>query len=155
MRRALLLLLLPLLLAPAPAAACFGPKLYLAAPAGAQGDVLFALVALYLKEKTGVETVRVDLAGAEPQAALRAERADLAFAATGEGTVLLAVDGLPPLRAGQRPLTDLRFTTVPAALRKLAGLLKAAQVAELTAEVDRGASAAAVARRFFAAGGWL
>lgn len=151
-----LLLVLLLLAAVLPSWACFGPKLYLAPSAGAEGEVLFALVSLYVKEKTGTDTVRVDPAGEEPLALLRGEKADLAFSEGGEGgTPLLAVDGLPVLLAGRRPVEDLQFTTVAPALKKLAGLLAAADVAALAAEVEGGAPPLAAVRRFLMARGWI
>lgn len=157
MKRAALLAIMLLVLFASPAAACFGPKLYLGGAAGPEGDALFELVALYVKEKTGVETVRVDLAGEAPLAALAAERADLVLVAgeTPEASTLLRLEGLPRLVAGLRPQQDLQFTTVMPALRKLGRLLSAADVAALTAAVERGESAAAAARRLLMTKGWI
>lgn len=157
MRRPLLLALLLLLATAFPAAACFGPKLYLGTSSGPQSAVLFEVVALYVKEKTGVETVRVDLAGEAPLAALGAEQADLVLAdgATPAETTLLALDGLPRLVAGRRVLEELQFTTVAPALRRLARLLTVADVAGLLSAVEAGAPPAAAARRLLMAKGWL
>lgn len=157
MRPSLFLTLLLLLVTAFPAAACFGPKLYLGTSSGPQSAVLFEVVALYVKEKTGVETVRVDLADEAPLAALRAEKADLVLAdgATPAEATLLALDGLPRLVAGRRVLEDLQFTTVAPALRRLARLLTAADVAGVLSAVEGGTPPAAAARRLLMAKGWL
>lgn len=157
MRGSLFLLFLLLYVAAQPAAACFGPKLYLGAAPGPQPAILFEVVSLYVKEKTGVEMVRVDLAEEAPLAALQAERADMVLAAgdTPAEATLLDLDGLPRLVAGRRVLEDLQFTTVMPALRKLSRLLTAADVAGLQAAVDRGTPPAAAARKLLMTKGWL
>ena len=146
-----------LLLLPCGVLACFGPKLYVGTQEGAQADLLYELASLYVKEKTGVETVRVPLEGKDPLAELHAERLDLAFApAGGEGvTELLAVAGYPVLVSGRRPLEELQFTTVAPALRKLDGLLQPKHLTGLVARVDAGAPPAATARRFLMEQGWI
>ncbi len=140
-----------------PAGACFGPKLFLGTAPGVQADVLFELVTLYVKEKTGTETVRVDLAGKEPLAELRGERVDMVFwgGETVAEPALLAVEGVPALISGERPLQDLQFTTVGPALRKLGRQLTAGHVAELVRKVEQGAPPAAAARRFLMDQGWI
>ncbi len=157
MKRLSLLCSLLLCLAVVPASACFGPKLYLGGVSAPADEALFELVALYVKEKTGIETLRVDLAGEAPLAALAAERADLVLAVgeTPEEATLLALPGFPRLVAGRRPLADLQFTTVVPALRKLGRMLAAADVAAVTAAVEQGESAAAAARKLLMAKGWL
>lgn len=138
-----------------PVSACFGPKLYVGVGMGAEQELLYALTALYLKEKTGVETERVALDGRDPLAEIAAQRLDLAFTAATDGTVLLDMPGLPRLVSGPRPLEDLQFTTVAPALRKLAALLNTEEVHRLVAEVRAGAAPAATARRYLSAKGWL
>lgn len=157
MRRALFLMLPVLLLTAFPAAACFGPKLYLGTSSGPQSAVLFEVVALYVKEKTGVETVRVDLADEAPLAALHAEKADmiLAVGVTPAETTLLALDGLPRLVVGKRVLEDLQFTTVAPALRRLARVLTVADVAGVLTAVEDGMPPAAAVRQLLMTKGWL
>lgn len=156
MKRILFILLALGLLSAAPAAACFGPKLYLGTGAGTQADILFELVALYVQEKTGTEIVRVDTEGREPLTLLREEKLDLAFAGNARiENSLLTVAGLPGLVAGDRPLRDLQFTTVIPALKKLNGLLLAEHVSMMAAEIESGASPAAAVRRFLMERGWI
>ncbi len=159
-RRALLALLalVWLICVPAPSQACFGPKLYIGAPGTAQGELLFELVALYVKEKTGTESIRVVLeGGTDPLGAIRGEKVDLAFAghASGPEPALLQVAGLPLLVSGKRPLEDLQFTTVGPALRKLNTLLQAAEIEALVGQVAQGAPPAAAARKFLMAKRWI
>lgn len=155
--RALAGLLLTALVVAAPAAACFGPKLYIGTGAGPEQDFLYALVALYIKEKTGVETVRVPLAGSDPVGEIAAERVDLAFVAPTDerGSAVLAPAGFSRLLAGARVRDDLQFTTVLPALRKLAGLLTPAELSQQIAMVSQGGAPAATARHFLFAQGWL
>jgi hypothetical protein len=150
-----LFILLSLLIA-APAAACYGPKLHLGSSGTVQDEALFALVTLYLKEKTGINTVPVKLAGRTPAQVLAANKVDLVFAESGaEGTVVLEIPELPMLLAGPRPRQDLQFTTVLPALRRLAKVLTAADVAELVARIEGGASPMAAARSLLMARRWI
>lgn len=147
-----------MVLAGAPAAACFGPKLYVGVVADPRQELLFALVSLYVVEKTGVESERLPLAAGEsPKTALAEERVDLVFCgAPIEGAeTLLAVPGYPLLASGPRPLTDLQFTTVAPALRKLATLLTAADLAELEERVAGGEKPLAATRRLLRERRWL
>ena len=150
MRRCTLLLLF--LLGTAPAWACFGPKLYIGVEPGAAGDLNFALVSLYIKEKTGVEAVRVAMAGKDAAAAVAAAaQVDLATApATNSGALLTLPDGTI-LLAGQRVRDDLQFTTVLPALTKLQRLLAQADGDTMLARVRAGEGAMAVARSWFKA----
>ncbi len=140
-----------------PAGACFGPKLYLGTGQEPAETVLFELVALYVKEKTGTESVRVELEGSDPAVKLRAEEIDMAFFTQhpASGTVVLEIPGLPLLVAGPRPLNDLQFTTVAPALKKLDRLLGAEQVKKLVKQVEQGAFPGAAARRFLMSQGWI
>lgn len=154
----LLTFMLVLLLLAAPVSACFGPKLYWGVGPEPEQAVLYALASLYVKEKTGVESVRNDLAaGQDPLAELVGEQVDLAFVASAQapGERLLVIEGLPPLVSGKRPLEDLQFTTVAPALRKLAGLLTREDVVRLAGQVAAGASELAVARQFLMERRWL
>jgi len=157
MKRPVLLVLLLLWLAAAPASACFGPKLYFGGVAGEEGEALYELVALYVKEKTGVETVRIDLGSEAPLAALSAGRADLVLVAAEapDASTLIAIAGLPRLVVGARPQEDLQFTTVVPALRKLGRLLSAADVEVVATASSRGVPAAAAARTLLMSKGWI
>lgn len=142
--------ILLLLLCAVPALACFGPKLYIGVEPGARGDLAFALVSLYVKEKTGVEAVRVELAAATAAAAIaQGETVDLALAPAGNaGGVLTFADGMT-LIAGHRLRDDLQFTTVLPALSKLQGVIAGADLTPLQTRIARGEGALAVARSFF------
>ena len=145
-------LLILFLLCTAPAWACFGPKLYIGVEPGAAGDLNFALVSLYIKEKTGVEAVRVAVAGKDAAAAIAAAKeVDLATApAASAGGILTLPDGAI-LLAGQRVRDDLQFTTVLPALSKLQRLLAQVDGAALLTRVRAGEGAVAVARSWFKA----
>lgn len=141
-----------------PAMACFGPKLYLGVTADPRQELLFAVASLYVAEKTGVESERVELAaGSDPAAELRAERIDMAFAAApvAGAETLLAIPGYPLLVSGNRPLADLQFTTVAPALRKLATLLTPADLLALEARVATGEKPLAAVRRLFKERRWI
>jgi hypothetical protein len=141
-----------------PAAACFGPKLFIGHGATPREELLFALVSLYVQEKTGVESEPVKLAaGTDPAEALAGERVDLVFAATplAGGETLLAVTGYPVLVSGQRPIIDLQFTTVVPALRKLAALLTPRELADLESRVAAGETPLAAARHLCMERRWL
>jgi hypothetical protein len=139
-----------------PAQACFGPKLYIGVDAVPEQRFLHALVALYVKEKTGVEMEAVAVSTAQAGAELAAQRLDLAFAPpAGNDAVLLAPNGLPHLYVAPRVRDDLQFTTVVPALRKLDRLLAAVDVRAQVEAVARGESPAAVARTFLNRQGWL
>jgi hypothetical protein len=155
---AVLLLACCVLLQPAPASGCFGPKLYIGTPTTPQAELLFEVVALYVKEKTGTESVRVVWKnGEDPLAALRGDKVDLAFspAAPGPEPALLQVSGLPLLLSGKRPMDDLQFTTVAPALAKLNKLLHAQDLEPLLRQVEQGAPPAATARKFLMTKGWI
>lgn len=150
MRRCHLIIFILLLLCTAPAWACFGPKLYIGVEVGVAGELNFALVSLYIKEKTGVEAVRVDMAAKDAVAAVAAaEQVDLATApATSSGGLLTLPDG-SILLAGKRVRDDLQFTTVLPALNKLQRVLAQADATALLARVQAGEGAVAVARSWF------
>ncbi len=157
MKRLLPLVIFLLLFGVEPAAPCFGPKLYLGVPDDNRGRVFAELTILYVKEKTGVETVRVPVAGDAGIAGVRGATLDLALSATAADDlpVLLAAPGGPLLLSGPRPLTDLQFSTVPAALKRLGALLTEDFFAGLTAEVEGGAEPAAVVGRALREKRWI
>ncbi len=148
---------LVLLLFCAPASACFGPKLYVGVPSGADGEILYALVSLYVKEKTGVESVSVPLEGEGGVELIRQEKIDMAFAgAPADGAeAILEIAGGPLMVSGPRPLNDLQFTTVVPALKKLGRLVTAEHLRQLAAEVARGAAPAAAVRNLLMERRWI
>lgn len=142
----------------APLQACFGPKLFVGAGSGAQAEVLYALVTLYIKEKTGVESPRVDLVEGEgPLALLAQNKADLVFVPPGVAldNKVFDLPDLVTLASGPRPHDDLQFTTVLPAVRKLNRLLQPAHVEALVRRVEAGESAMSAARSFFMENRWI
>lgn len=151
MKSSLALLFLSLLCA-VPTWGCFGPKLYIGVEKGARGDLNFALVSLYIKEKTGVEAVRVDMEREKAAAAVQAgAEVDLAVAPPLETSGILILPDGSPLLAGKRVQEDLQFTTVIPALKKLRPLLAKADGGALAARVQGGEGALAVARAWYKA----
>jgi hypothetical protein len=140
-----------------PAGACFGPKLYLGVPEGAREQVLAELVVLYVKEKTGIETIQVTVAAGAGSTEVRAERLDLTLAATGDPKLatLLKMPGGLVLLSGRRPLDDLRFTTVAPALKKLENLLTEDFMNRLLADLAAGTPPAAAARQRMMEQRWI
>ena len=143
-------LILLLLLWVTPAPACFGPKIYIGVEPGVAGELNFALLSLYIKEKTGVEAIRVEIAGKKAELAITAAaEVDLATAPAESANALLTLpDGSVPL-VGQRVQNDLQFTTVLPALKKLQRLLAQADTSGLLARVQAGKGALAVVRTWF------
>jgi len=142
----------------AQAQACFGPKLFVARGQNPVEETLYALVTLYVEEKTGVEsTLTIVDEGQNPIALLTGEKVDMVFAAA-EGTgddVVFQLGTLPVLVTGKRPIDDLQFTTVLPAVKKLEGLLTVDDVMSLVKKVEAGESAMAVARKFFMERRWI
>lgn len=147
-RRSFLTLLL--ILWSLPASACFGPKLYIGVEPGVAGDLNFALLSLYIKEKTGVEAVRVAVASKDAaRVVAAAEEADLASSiSSSAGGVLTLPDGTT-LLVGQRVRDDLQFTTVLPALKKLQTLLSGNDTSMLLPKVQAGEGALATVRSWF------
>ena len=140
-----------------PVQACFGPKLFVGAEKGIQNDALYALITLYVQEKTGVESTRVVIEkGQDPLALLSGEKADLVFVLSGsfDNTVFQMAE-MPQLVAGNRPLEALQFTTVLPAIRKLNRLLKQEDVELLVSRIEAGESAMAAAREFLMGLRWI
>ena len=150
--------LLLLLVIALPVSACFGPKLYLATPAGEDGELLFHLLAIYIHEKTGVESLRQELApGQTAEGLLKKESVDLAVvpAASAAWPSLLQVGSELFLLSGPRPTDNLQFTTVPRALKKLQNLLKPQDLVLLRQQVAAGVLPAGAVRSFYLQRGWL
>lgn len=148
--RAVVVLLLVCLTC-SPALACFGPKLFVGVGQGPQQELLYALITLYVQEKTGVESTRVEIApGRNALDLLSAEKADLVLvqADPPPANTVFQLAGLPLLATGPRPLDNLQFTTVLPAIAKLNRLLDAKDVATLAEQVASGDSPMATARQF-------
>ena len=151
------IVLLVVLVSP-PAQACFGPKLFVGAGSTPQQELLYALVTLYVQEKTGVESTRVEVGVSQnPLDLLSAEKVDLVFVPVNESVneTVFQLSGLPPLVAGPRPVNDLQFTTVLPAVAKLNRLLTRADVELLGSQVEAGKSALSVARKFLMKNRWI
>lgn len=141
-----------------PAQACFGPKLFVGAGSTTQQELLYALVTLYVQEKTGVESTRVEVGVSQnPLDLLSADKVDLVFVPLNEpvNETVFQLSDLPPLVAGPRPVNDLQFTTVLPAVAKLNRLLTNADVELLVRQVEAGKSAMSVARKFLMKNRWI
>ena len=139
-----------------PVQACFGPKLFLGVPADSDGQVLTSLVAIYIKEKTGIDTERVDLADRTVRQEISADKLDYGFVAENDSLqTILNVKGLPLLVSGPRILNDLQFTTVAPALQRLQKILKPEHVEQIRQDVDNGTLPMAAARKFLMKQRWI
>ncbi len=153
-----LIIALLMLLIALPASACFGPKLYLATAAGEDGELLYHLLSIYIKEKTGVESIRVEIGAQETaEGLLRQEKVDLAFQDTASATwdSLMDVDKELFLLTGSRPTTDLQFTTVPRTVIKFDKLFKSEDLRLLRKQVASGVLPATAVRQLFMQRGWI
>lgn len=151
-------IVLLMLLISTPVQACFGPKLFVGAGSTLQEETLYALVTLYVQEKTGVESNRVEIAvNPGPIELLREEKVDLVFVPVNESASdpVFELADLPPLLSGPRPVNDLQFTTVLPAIAKLNRLLTSADVELLIEQVEAGESALSVARKFLMEKRWI
>lgn len=146
-----------LLLTVVPSQACFGPKLYLGVGSDATDQVLVSLVAIYVKETTGTDVVRVPLAGRRPAQEIVAEQIDFAFVnePAHDLAVLMQIDALPVLVSGDRIVTELQFTTVRPTLERFARRLSAADVSALVKKVEDGGMAMDVVRHFLIERRWI
>lgn len=154
----LLLSLLLLLFTALPATACFGPKLYVGTPAGEEGELLFHLAAIYIHEKTGVDSLRFEMEdGQTAQQLLQQEQVDLIFSRTADESwpALLQVGAELWLLSGPRPTDDLQFTTVPRTLKKLQRLLSTEILAALQQQVAAGVLPATAVRKLYMERSWI
>lgn len=141
-----------------PVNACFGPKLYLGTPAGEDGELLFHLAAIYVQEKTGVESIRFEFSdGQGAEDLLRQEKVDLAFhpSASESWKTLLQVGNELFLLSGPRPTDNLQFTTVPRSLAKLQTLLTLQELTALRRQIAAGVLPATAVRQLYMLRGWL
>lgn len=152
------IIILGLLLIALPAGACFGPKLYVATDAGEEGELLFYLVAIYIQEKTGIESTRFEMAPEESgENLLLQDKIDLVFASAANKkwpSLLVVADELF-LLSGPRPTDDLQFTTVPKALSRLQSRLKSADLVLLRQQVAKGVLPAKAVRTLYMQRGWI
>ena len=146
-----------LLLTAVPALACFGPKLYLGVGDDAVGQVMASFVAIYVKETTGTDVIRVPLKGLDPATEIREKRIDFSFTDKSEpdSKQLMSIGGLPLLITGDRIDNDLQFTTVRPTLIRLEAKLTAVDVAVLTEKVVAGELAMDVVRQFLIDRRWI
>jgi hypothetical protein len=156
MRRLSIFFLLMLVLPATPSPGCFGPKLHVGVGPGVESRALAEIAMLYVKEKTGVESLQVEMKG-EGGVALAGEKVDLAVARDGlpPAAVLIDLSGLAGLAAGPRPRRDIQFTTVVPALEKLAGLLHPADLREVLTAIAGGRPPAAAARDLLQSRRWI
>lgn len=140
-----------------PVQACFGPKLFVGVGTGAQDEALFAVITLYVQEKTGVESTRVVLEkGQDPLTLLAGKKVDLAFVLLDSlDNTAFQIAGLPLLATGKRPLEELQFTTVLPAISKLNQLLQREDVDFLIKQIESGDSAMSAARKFLMERRWI
>ena len=158
LRPLIVLVVLLSLVVGSPGFGCFGPKLFVAAGDSPENEVLYAMVTLYIQEKTGVESTRVEIsAGQPPLAMIDENKADLVITAAGRplDKTVFELGQLPVVVTGKRPAEDLQFTTVLPAISKLNRLLTTDDVAFLVESVKAGESAMAATRKFFMARRWI
>lgn len=150
--RILWIVVLLLALATPRSEACYGPKIVFGVESGVRGEFAAAVLALYLKEKTGIALTLVPTAAAEVAAKIAADELDAGFAPEGEeGAPLLGYR----LLAGVRLVDDLQFTTVLPALHKLSALLQGIDPAPYLKRIQEGEGAGAAARLLLFLNGWI
>ena len=158
LKRALLLLILLLLLQVSAGFACFGPKLFIGAVPGLEGEMRYYLVSIYLHEKTGIDSIQVALkAGQTSIDAITAQEIDLGFAAAAETVhpaVLQLDDGLQ-LYAGERPLNDLQFSTVGRVFSLLQKRIDGSSLEPIRQRIKAGVLPATAVRDFMMENGWI
>lgn len=140
------------------ALACFGPKLFIGTASGLEAEMRYYLVALYLHEKTGIDSVRVELAAGESaSAAIANERIDLGFSAVADASVpvLLTLPGSHVLCSGKRPLESLQFSTVVPVLKRLEQRLTKVDLTTIERRIASGVLPATAVRNFMMQAGWI
>ena len=138
--------------------ACFGPKLFVGTEPGLAGEMRYHLVALYLHEKTGIDSVHVVYEpGQNALQAISAQKIDLGFSTADESDipVLLKLTDGQVLYSGKRPLEDLQFSTAPRALQKLQQRLNNASLQSVEEQIAAGELPAAAIRNFMLEAGWI
>jgi hypothetical protein len=153
-----LALALLLTLAAATSLACFGPKLFIGVTPGLEGELRFHLIAIYLHEKTGIDSTLIELKpGQSAAAALAADEIDFGFGgpdSLGGAPVLNLGEGLW-LYSGPRPLNDLQFSTVGRTLAKLQQRLGPDSLKVMREAVSAGVLPAVAVRDYLHKNGWI
>jgi hypothetical protein len=138
--------------------ACFGPKLFVGVLPGLEEEMRYYLVSIYLHEKTGIDTVRVELKeGRTAIDAIAAHEIDLGFAADSatETVAVLQLDDGFKLYTGERPLTDLQFSTVGRVFAKLQNRLDQNNLDLIRQAIKAGSLPATAVRDFMLKNGWI
>jgi hypothetical protein len=154
----LLTTLLLLVLLAASGFACFGPKLFIGVVPGLEGEMRYHLVSIYLHEKTGIDSILVELkAGQTAEAAILAKEIDLGYSreANMKATEVLRLADGYKLYSGERPLNDLQFTTAGRAFAKLQKRLDAGSLDKIRARILTGTLPATAVRDFMLNNGWI
>jgi hypothetical protein len=154
----LLRVALGLLLVVQTANACFGPKIFIGTAEGLEGEMRYHLIAIYVHEKTGIDSTRVVLQpGQSALEAIAAEEIDLGFdlRRDTDTPVLLQLKEDQSLYSGPRPLNDLQFSTLSRALEKLNQRLTLEHLAQLRREIDAGVLPATAVRNLMQQQGWI
>ena len=158
LKTTLLILSLLLILQASAGLACFGPKLFIGSVPGLEGEMRYHLVSIYLHEKTGIDSVQVELKhGQTAIDAITAQEIDLGFAAdsaTEIASVLQLDDGLK-LYSGERPLSDIQFTTVGRVFKKLQKRIEQGNLDLIRQRIKVGDLPAAAVRDFMMENGWI
>ncbi len=137
---------------------CFGPKLFIGVAPDLEGEMRYHLVSIYLHEKTGIDSVRVELKqGQTAIDAISAQEIDLGFATVAETSGVAVLDlgeGLK-LYSGERPLNDLQFTTVGRVFKKLQKRIDQNNLDLIRQGIKNGELPAAAVRDFMMKNGWI
>ncbi len=139
-------------------AACFGPKLFIGVAPGLEGEMRYHLVAIYLHEKTGIESTQVELKpGRSVLKAIAAKEIDLGFSGqdAAAGTVVLRLEEGLKLYAGERPLNDLQFSTVGRAFSRLQKRLDRERLDKVRQAIAGGRLPAGAVRDYMLEKGWI
>ena len=138
--------------------ACFGPKLFIGVEPGLEGEMRYHLISIYLHEKTGIDSIRVELKQDQTAlAAIAAQEIDLGFASDSVSTaiaVLVLEEGLN-LYSGERPINDLQFSTVGRVFKKLQKLLNPSHLSDIRQRVQAGDLPATAVRNFMMKNDWI
>jgi len=138
--------------------ACFGPKLFIGVAPGVEGEMRYHLVAIYLHEKTGIDSSRIELKpGQSGLDAIAAQEVDLGFAAsaTAAGKRVLRLDEGLGLYSGERPLHDLQFSTAGRAFARLQKVIDRDGLAPVRQAILAGTLPAVAVRNFMLEQGWI
>lgn len=149
---------LSLLLLVEPVAACFGPQIFIGTAEGLEGEMRYHLIAIYLHEKTGIDSTRVVLKpGQSALQAIAAKKIDLGFESPQQTDVpvLLQLKNGPNLYSGPRPLEDLQFSTLGRALEKLNQSLTLEHLDQLRRDISAGVLPATAVRQLMQQQGWI